>query len=187
MPRLLLLQVFAGQLLLSGALGLLHVFLQFFQQVLADKLLFLCVSAQLLVFIHGNPVGEKVLCRQILESPAAEAALDNIFPNGFFRTDNKAAFGEFLLRRGAGGRPRQLPAWALQCSPVRKQLFHVHCRQLVIGLNKPGFKNGKLFDDERGGCSGYLSITSFSNSASLIMYSPPSRLPSNVIDFYPLV
>ena len=121
MPRLLLLQVFAGQLLLSGALGLLHVFLQFFQQVLADKLLFLCVSAQLLVFIHGNPVGEKVLCRQILESPAAEAALDN-------------------------------------CSMM----------------------NGV-------GCSGYLSITSFSNSASLIMYSPPSRLPSNVIDFYPLV
>lgn len=103
MPRLRLFQVFAGQFLLSGPLGLLHVFLQFLQQIFADKLLLRYVSAQLLVFIHGNPVGQKVLRRQILKSPAAEAALNNIVPNGFFRADNKAALGELLLRRGARG------------------------------------------------------------------------------------
>ena len=101
MPRLRLFQVFAGQLLLSGPLGLLHVFLQFFQQIFADKLLLRYVSAQLLVFIHGNPVGQKVLRRQILKSPAAEATLNNIVPNGFFRADNKAALGELLLRQQA--------------------------------------------------------------------------------------
>ena len=68
MPRLRLFQVFARQFLLSGPLGLLHVFLQFLQQIFADKLLLRYVSAQLLVFIHGNPVGQKVLRRQILKS-----------------------------------------------------------------------------------------------------------------------
>ena len=94
-------------------------------------------------------MGQKVLRRQILKSPTAEATLNNIVPNGFFRADNKAALGELLLRRGARGGLSSFRHGFFDDHLFADRFFHIHCGQLIIGLNKPGLENGKLFDDKR--------------------------------------